>query len=145
MYLGSILIPEKYVIRVLFVASMDKPDTPSCHSSAPPPPGLKVVAFKSFKYIILIQNNLYKGTTFIGAHFFCDAEYIKTLKIITAIAHTLFSTTLYVLGAWEITDSQVSLPIWYSYNWGYSTWLPHTYCGRFTISILQWEYQFQMD
>ena len=34
-YLGSIFIPEKYVIRVLFV-SMDEPDTPSCHSSGPP-------------------------------------------------------------------------------------------------------------
>ena len=33
-YVGSIFIPEKYMIRVRFV-SMDEPDTPSCHSSAP--------------------------------------------------------------------------------------------------------------
>ena len=35
-YLGSIFIPEKYVIRVLFCVSMDEPDTPSYHSSGPP-------------------------------------------------------------------------------------------------------------
>ena len=33
-YLGSIFIPEKYVIYA-FCESMDEPDTPSCHLSAP--------------------------------------------------------------------------------------------------------------
>ena len=35
-YLRSFFKPEKYVIRVPFVRSMDEPDTPSCHSSGPP-------------------------------------------------------------------------------------------------------------
>ena len=69
-YLGYIFIPDKYVIRVLFVKSMDKPDTPSCHSSGPPggrpsngegqmhpmPPPLDAA---SDIYHRLIQKNVY--------------------------------------------------------------------------------------
>ena len=35
-YLGSIFIPEKCVIRVLFVCPWTGSDTPSCHLSGPP-------------------------------------------------------------------------------------------------------------